>query len=79
METISKSVGAVVIAILVICAVAVVGGTILWACWDGLLAMFPKAVSSGVLAEEISWWDAVKATWVFGVLFKVSGSNSKKD
>jgi hypothetical protein len=61
----------IIMSALVIAAGAVTGGTILWLLWeDSLTAMFPTAVSSGILAAKLEWWTAVKVVWIFGLLFK---------
>jgi hypothetical protein len=50
---------------------AVASGTILWFIWeDSLSAMFPTAISAGILAATITWWQAVKIVWIFGILIK---------
>jgi hypothetical protein len=58
---------------------AVAGGTILWLLWDGsLTAMFPSAVSSGILAEHLAWWPAVKIVWIFSLLFNTTRVRAPK-
>ena len=52
---------------------AVMGGTILWLLWDGsVTAIFPTAVSSGIVAEQLAWWPAVKVVWICALLFKTT-------
>ena len=52
---------------------AVMGGTILWLLWDGsVTAVFPTAVSSGIVAEHLAWWPAVKIVWICTLLFKTT-------
>lgn len=50
---------------------AVMLGTLLWFIWeDSISAMFPTAVSSGILTAKLTWTQAVKISWVFNILFK---------
>jgi hypothetical protein len=52
---------------------ALMGGTILWLLWAGsVAAVFPTAVSSGIVAEHLNWWPAVKIVWICTLLFKTT-------
>jgi hypothetical protein len=71
--------GYIIVGFIIVCAIAVLGGTILWLIWeDSLTAMFPKAVESGVLAEKLGWWQSVKITWIFALLIKSTNTTSSK-
>ncbi len=51
---------------------AVTMGTILYFIWeDSLTAMFPTAIASGVLAAKLTWWQAIKISWVSNILIKI--------
>jgi hypothetical protein len=48
---------------------------------DSVTAMFPKSVESGVLAATLTWWQAVKISWVFNILLgstKIDNKEKKK-
>lgn len=81
MNRFAEGIGYIIFGLLIVCAISVLGGTVLWLIWeDSLTAMFPKAVESGVLAAKLDWWQSVKITWIFALLFKsTSTTSSKKD
>ena len=81
MENVLKLLGAAVLVVFLVFVAAVFGGTILWLIWPtSIPVLFPSAVSSGILAANLSWWVSVKITWVFGLLIKGSQAfNSKND
>lgn len=82
MNKFAEGLGIVIVGFLIIAAVSVLAGTILWLVWeDSVAAMFPKAVENGVLAATITWWQAVKISWVFNILIKTTTTttSSKKD
>lgn len=63
----------VVLNLIITAIVATVGGTIIYLIWDdSVTAMFPNAVSTGVLAAKLTWWQSVKIVWICGVLFKTT-------
>jgi hypothetical protein len=79
MNKIAEGIGYIIVGFIIVCAIAVLGGTILWLIWeDSLTAMFPKAVESGVLAEKLGWWQSVKITWIFALLIKSTNTTSSK-
>lgn len=57
---------------------AVFGGTIVWLIWPVVAKAFPALVASGILASNLSWWDSVSLTWLFGLLIKSTQTNSKE-
>lgn len=65
--------------ILIICVIAVFGGTIIYWIWPvAIPAAFPGLVASGVLAGKLAWWEAVCLTWLCGILLKSSHINTPK-
>lgn len=64
--------------IVLIGALAVVSGTIVWLLWPiAVPAAFPGLVASGVLAGKVSWWASVCLTWLCGLLIKGSTTVNK--
>lgn len=79
MNQFAEGVGFIVVALLLVFVVSVLGGTLLWFIWeDSITAMFPKAVENGVLAPTLTWWQSVKITWIFALLFKATQTNNNK-
>ena len=79
MNDIAESVGKIIVGLLLIFVGAVFSGTILWLIWnDSVGAMFPKAVETGVLAATLTWWQAVKVSWVFAILIKATTTVNSK-
>lgn len=62
----------------VVFVAAVFGGTFVWMIWPVVGKAFPGLVASGVLSGNLSWWDAVSLTWLFGMLIKSSQTNKKE-
>lgn len=82
MNDFAEGLGYLLVGLLIVFAVSVFGGTILWLIWDdSITAMFPKAVETGVLAATLTWWQSVKITWVFSLLIKTAttSTNTKKE
>lgn len=80
MDNIFKVVGMAIIAIVLLTLAALIGGTILWLIWPVVIpAVFPTAVTSGVVAGELSWWTSVCLTWLCSALIKSSNTNFKND
>lgn len=66
-------------AVLLIGAVALFGGTIVFFIWPvAIPAVFPGLVASGVIAAKITWWSAVCFTWLCGILIKSTQTNNNK-
>jgi hypothetical protein len=66
-------------AVLLIGAVALLSGTIIFLIWPvAIPAVFPGLVTSGVIAAKIAWWPAVCFTWICGILIKSSQTNNNK-
>ncbi len=63
-------VGAVVGGLLLGLVIATLTGTIVWFLWDGTMVEVFKAPS-------LTWWQAVKLSWICALLFKASVSTSK--
>ena len=57
---------------------AVVSGTILWCIYPHIHDLFPTAAKNGVIAQDLSWWNAVCVTWIFGILLKSSSKSESK-
>ena len=79
MNNFAEGLATLVVGLLLVCAMAVFGGTILCLIWeDSMTAMFPKAVETGVLAATLTWWQSVKISWIFALLIKSSLTNNTK-
>ena len=71
MNKILESIGAAVLAIIVVGLAALLSGTILFLIWPvAIPAAFPGLVASGVLTARLSWWGSVCLSWVAGLLIK---------
>lgn len=57
---------------------ALFGGIVLWFLWPVAVTAFPSLVASGVLASELSFWQAVAVAWVFAMLFKSTTTSGGK-
>lgn len=79
MDKFVKGVGVAIIAIALVFVVAVISGTLLWAIYPHIHALFPTAATKGIIAQDLKWWDAVCVTWIFGILIKGSYSTKSKD
>jgi hypothetical protein len=68
------------VAVLLIGAIAVIGGTVVFIIWPmAIPAVFPGLVASGVLAAKIAWWPAVCLTWLCGILIKSTQTNNNNN
>jgi hypothetical protein len=80
MEKLVVLIGATLLGLILVAVAAVVGGTIVWLIWPHVLpVVLPGAVAAGTVAGTLTWWKAVLLTWLCGILFKGSSSNSSKD
>ena len=69
---------AAITGVLLLLAISTINGTILWALYPHIFAMFPNAAKVGVLAPELGWLDAVCITFIFRILIKSSQTNNNK-
>jgi hypothetical protein len=67
-----ESIGALCLAIGLICIVGLFSGTILWLVYDHIHALFPTAAEKGIIADSLSWWDSVCISWIACCLTKAS-------
>lgn len=66
--------------IILVGALALVGGTLVWLLWPvAVPAAFPGLVASGVLAGKVGWWASVCLTWLCGLLIKGSTTVNSKN
>ena len=79
MEKLILGLGAALLAVMMLFFGSVIGGTILWAIYEHIFAMFPNAVEQGVLSPTLEWWDAVCVTWIFAILIKSSKTTTNKN
>ena len=77
MDNTLEKVGIFFITLTAIIIGAFFGGTIVWACWDVIPTTFPSAVESGIIAEELEWWSAVKLSFLASTLLKATTINTK--
>ena len=79
MDKVFIAVGAVIVGLLVIGLGALLGGTIVYWLWPHAIpVVLPGLVASGAVAGSLAWWKAVMFTWICGILFKGSSTNSSK-
>jgi len=78
MDDIIAGILAGVMALVLVFAVAVFGGTLVWIIWPVVNNAFPTAVSQGWIAGHLSWWDSVSLTWLCGILIKSTQTNNAK-
>lgn len=57
---------------------AAVSGTILWLIYPHIHSLFPTAATNGIIAQDLSLWDSICITWIFGILLKSSSKSSSK-
>lgn len=57
---------------------AAFSGTILYFIYPHIHALFPTAAAKGIITQNLSWWDAVCVTWIFGILLKSSTKSESK-
>lgn len=50
--------------------IAMISGSILWAIYPHIHALFPTAAEKGIIARDISLWDAICVSWIFNILLK---------
>ena len=67
-----------ILGVIIVFLAACIGGTILWAVYEHIFALFPSAMEHGILAETIGWWDAVCVTWIFAILVKGTPAAAKQ-
>jgi hypothetical protein len=68
-----------IIAIVLIGAIAVFSGTIVYFIWPYVVpAVLPKLVTTGVIAGQLTWGQSVLLTWLCSILIKSSQTNNNK-
>jgi hypothetical protein len=68
------AIGGIVIATLTIAFAAVISGTVVWATYPHIHALFPTAT---IIPNELGWWDSVCITWLIAALFKNTSSSKE--
>ena len=79
MEKVSTAIGALVLGAFLIFLGATLSGTILWCIYPHIFDLFPNASNAGILAPTMGWWNAVCVTWIAGILWKSSNSNTNNN
>lgn len=69
--------GSFAVAFLIFIA-ATIGGTLLWALYPHIHALFPTAASSGVITPVLGWWDSVCIVWIFNLILPSAKASVKK-
>jgi hypothetical protein len=76
MEKVVEAIVIGILAMALVGAIAVVGGTIVYLIWPvAIPAVFPKLVAAGTIAAQLTWWQSVCLTWLCSLLLKSSNSN----
>ena len=75
MEQFLKVAGGFLFLTLVGFIISLVSGTILWAIYPHINALFPTAADNGLIAKNLHWWDSVCITWILTVFIKSSSSS----
>lgn len=79
-EKLMLGMGAAALVAVVLGFAALISGTVLWLIWDPTISLvFPTIVEFGYIAKAISWWTAVKFSWICGILIKATSSISKNE
>lgn len=79
MEKAATVLGGVILIAGAILFAAFIGGTVLWAIYPHIHALFPTAAAKGIIAYKLGWWDSVCITYIFGILIKSSQTNNNKE
>jgi hypothetical protein len=58
--------------------IALLGGTVVYLIWPVAVQAFPALVNHDILAENLSWGQAVCLVWLFAILIKSPSSTSNK-
>lgn len=75
----AEAIGYIVAGLMLIFIASIIGGTFLWLVWeDSVTAMFPNSVENGILAATLTWWQAVKISWVFNILLGSTKIDNKQ-
>jgi hypothetical protein len=72
-----KVILATLFALTVVFFAAFFSGTVLWACWDSIHAVFPTANTNLGLPKELAWWDAIKFSFVCASIFRGLGATTQ--
>jgi hypothetical protein len=70
METVIKVLIVALGALALLLVVATISGTIVWLLWPVVVEVFH--------APALTWWQAIKITWICAILFKSSSTSSSK-
>lgn len=70
METVIKVLVVALGALALVLLVATLSGVVVWCLWPTVLELWPAA-------PALTLWQAIKISWLCGVLFKGSSSSSK--
>lgn len=57
---------------------ATIGGTLLWILYPHIHSLFPSAASTGVIAADLNWWNAVCVVWIFNIILPGAKSTVNK-
>lgn len=79
LEKFLTAIGAILVAGVIIFFVATLTGTILWAIYPHIHALFPTAAANHIIAQDLGWWDSVCITYIFSILLKGRSSSSSSD
>ena len=70
-ETICITISLMITTTILIVALSLISGTILWLIWPiAIPAVFPGLITSGILAARLKWWIAVCLVWIFSILIR---------
>lgn len=79
-EAAAKIVGVIALVIVMLFLFSAIGAVVLMILWPLVIPnVFPGLVASGAIAGRLSFWVAFGLMFMSGLLFKSSGSSSKKD
>lgn len=63
-------IGSLVIRVILIFALSVINGSILWLIYPHIHSLFPTAADYGIISKNLSWWNSVCISWLFSILLK---------
>lgn len=79
MENFLETLGGSILVAFFIFIAATIGGTLLWALYPHIHALFPTAASNGAIAPALGWWDSVCIVWIFNLIMPSAKASVKKD
>lgn len=77
-EKLLARIGRFSIGLLIILISGTMLGTVLWFTYPHIHAIFPTAAKNGIIAYDLSWWDSVCITWIFGCLVRSIATEPEK-